>query len=129
VPTEIPVQVAIFEDDKRSAQILQRLIESYGYQVAVVISTLETALETIPKLQQQGITLALIDGNLSEYDFSCQDGEIIAQKIRNQAPAIKTIGIASDRELDNVDANAPKSEGPASLRQAIKVMLTEPSQT
>lgn len=121
---ENPVRIAIFEDHEPSAKILKRLMESCGYQVAIVISTLDASLEAIPKLQQQGVTLALIDGNLSEDDLSGQDGEIIAKEIRKQAPTIKTIGIASDRNLENVDANALKSEGHATLRQTIEAVLT-----
>lgn len=100
-------RVFVAEDDSTWQRLIKQLLNDAGHKVILKAPTLAQALKSIDQFQKLGIQVAVIDGNLSEDDSSGYDGRLLAKKIKELAPQVKTIGM-SGLTVDGVDINIGK---------------------
>jgi CheY-like chemotaxis protein len=93
-------KIFFVEDDPMTQKYFPPILEDEGHQVVLQARTLQQALSAIEsgKLEKAQITLAIVDGNLTENDSSCSDGYHVAKAIREKCPTIKIVAFtgASD---------------------------------
>lgn len=79
-----PEKAKIFhvEDSDTEASNVKYFLEEDGHTVAVRVKTLDAALSEIPNLGEEGITTAIVDGNLVSGVSTGEDGRKVADEIR-----------------------------------------------
>lgn len=102
-------KVFIAEDDRDWLSTIRGLLEDDGHSVVASATTKRAALRAISKLEELGVQIATIDGNLDDpADASGADGQEILAAIRREAPDVKTIGL-STKPILGVDVDLRKS--------------------
>jgi hypothetical protein len=76
-------------------------------------------LAKIPELGKKGINVAVVDGNLTEWEDDGIDGETIAKEIKAKHPNIVVIGHALEKHIKAADINCTKYEGSSKLADVI----------
>jgi CheY-like chemotaxis protein len=116
-----PEKAVVFfvEDDDDSREVSTEFLEMSGHHVVDTARSLEEALTKIPNLDKKGVNVALVDGNLSEWDTSGRDGERVAKEIKNQHPNIVVIGHALSEPIAAADVNCTKFEGSSKLAETV----------
>lgn len=89
-------RVFVAEDDTDYQGMIKELLEEDGHSVVATAQSLPEAMDTIKKLQDLGVDVAVIDGNLNELDTDGSDGQSVLQAIRKQAPGVKTVGMSGN---------------------------------
>jgi CheY-like chemotaxis protein len=102
------IKVAIFEDDKTYQDILKMILEEMGVSVVLLAATMDEAVAAIPTLEKKGVTHVFLDGNLSP-GTSGEDGVRLNEKIKQQAPAVLTVGLSAN-DQPYVDVPLGKTE-------------------
>lgn len=115
----LEARVFIVEDDPDSSALAQQFLTRNGHTVVDTASSLPEALAKIPGLGEQGIDVAIVDGNLSDEDTSGQDGETVAKAIKNQHPGITVIGHSASKPIRAAHLNCTKLEGGFKLAEAV----------
>lgn len=101
-------KVFIAEDDRYWRRVLKRELKRGGHNVLLVASTLLEAIDKIKKFREEGIQVAVIDGNLNPDNLGGgRDGEMLAEAIHALEPEVKIIGMSS-HNIKNVDQNVLK---------------------
>jgi len=100
-------KVFIAEDDEDYQKYARKILEGAGHTVVATATTLPEALKIVAKLEELGINVAAIDGNLRPNSVGGYDGQTILKAIKEQAPNVKTVGISS-LKIPGADANAGK---------------------
>jgi CheY-like chemotaxis protein len=111
--------VFIVEDNKPLRETFEALLPFDGHKVVVSASTMKEALEAIDHLEELGVQVAIVDGNLSEDDFSCADGVEISEAIRAHSPATKIIHNSSKEFGGPCDVDFRKGQNPQLKGQSI----------
>ena len=116
-----PEKASIFyvEDDEDSFAVTNEFLEMSGHHVTVKATSLKDALAKIPMLTENGVNVAIVDGNLSFGDESGQDGERVALEIKKHNKSITVIGHALSKPINNADVNSTKHEGSMSLAEVV----------
>lgn len=102
---ETPLQVLIVEDDHNTIERLSKLLESFGWVIASVLTTYKDALTGIKagevpnsngtgKVSLNTIDMAFLDGNLSKGAEWGYEGAHIAEALQTMAPTIIRIGFS-----------------------------------
>lgn len=108
--------VCIINDSPGTIRATRFLLEISGHRVVATATTLEEAHAVIPTLENLGVQVVLVDGNLSPNDTSGQDGALIAQEIRRRALTVTTIGVSASGHVVGVDINFdPRKSDPQNL--------------
>lgn len=117
-----PESARIFwvEDDDDYRRTRTEFLEREGHIVVEVASSFDEAVEKIPSLQEKGINVAIVDGNLDPGENSGREGETIAKKIKSEHPSITVIGNSFEKPIGGVDINCPKVEGIKELVSKVK---------
>lgn len=76
------------EDSSMVRRSLKRLLEDLGHQVVIEAETLEDALANIKTARDLGVRVAIVDGNLSPHDLSCNDGRVLSAALKEAIPNI-----------------------------------------
>lgn len=101
-------RVFLVEDDKIGVVNTRWfLTENGGHTIVAEASSLEEALNLIPHLEEKGVNVAVVDGNLSLNDSSGRDGATVAEEIRKRAPNIKIVAYSGEKQ-DYGDVYVPK---------------------
>ena len=89
----MPEKAKVFlVEDARELMVMAEIeLEEHGHAVPVKARTLKHALKLVPRLRNFDVSVAVLDGNLSEDDATGEDGRQIANAIREQHPDIKII--------------------------------------
>ena len=87
----------IVDDDEITRINVRSYLKKGGHQVVVEASNLGVALEAVRGLESQGVTVAVLDGNLSLGQSTGRDGGLIATAIRRAFPSIKIISLSLGR--------------------------------
>lgn len=91
-------KVYLIEDDLDVAIDAREDLERSGHKVIEYARTLETARERLPFAIEKGMTVAVVDGNLTNGPGNdCSDGKEIAALIRDVAPRTKIIAFTRSR--------------------------------
>ncbi len=90
--------VFLVEDDKSFRGYARRFIEGAGHKIVVEVDTFQGALEAISSVKALGVNVAVVDGNLTEEDFSGDDGSRIAAVLREEIPGIKIISFSGNKQ-------------------------------
>ncbi len=101
--------VFISEDDDLFQEMAIKAIEASSHKVVVVASTLNEALDGIEKAKQEGVNVAVVDGNLTEDDYSGYDGRKISTELRQQIPRIKIVSFSGNKQSYG-DVHVDKSD-------------------
>lgn len=99
--------VFLVEDDFLDTWRTGEYLKMGGHSVKLQASTLEEALALVPKLKEEGINVAVIDGNLSRGKEDGIDGERVVEAIKKQAPNVVTI-VYSRGSYGYGDRSVPK---------------------
>lgn len=109
--SELPKRIAIFEDEPASIINVRRVCAKYGWELVATATTMEEAEALVPQLEQLGVLLALVDGNLSEDEWDAHEGAHIVEQIKTSAPGVQTIGFSGDKgKPDGVDFQLGKEK-------------------
>jgi len=100
-------RVFVVEDDPTTAWRTKGYLEKGGHSVELQATTLKEALDLIPRLEQEGVNVAVVDGNLSKGGEDGADGKEVVTAIREQVPGIKII-VYSGGNYDYGDRFVPK---------------------
>ena len=102
--------VFVAEDDVDWQGDYARWLPRAGHKVVATATSLVKASEVIPTLAEQGIQVAIVDGNLGLSQWG-EDGAIIVERLRAEVPGIKIVGATGSPEgVAGVDINIRKSE-------------------
>ncbi len=79
-----PVEANIFfvDDNKAALKSGSKLLEALGLHVVETAETLEEAHRKIGELDKKGVSVVILDGNLTEGDISMRDGKKLAAEIK-----------------------------------------------
>lgn len=102
-------RVFVAEDDAEWRERINRLLVRSGHEVVMTAETRQQAMEAVKRLQELGVQVATIDGNLRKFDSSGDDGQAILSAIREQAPNVKTVGFSA-LGVRGADANVDKGD-------------------
>jgi DNA-binding NtrC family response regulator len=116
-----PEKAKIFfvEDDVDSREDCAEYLKSAGHTIVETATTIEEAMNKIPTLDQKGINIAIVDGNLSKDSYDGSEGEFIAEEIKKQHPNIVVIGHSLKKPLNNADVNSIKMENNEKLVEVV----------
>ncbi|MDO8620867.1 MAG: response regulator [Candidatus Levybacteria bacterium] len=89
-------KVFVAEDNEFWQKIIKRSLADKGHEVVLSATNLEDALAATSKLVKLGVQVAIIDGNLNDYEANGHDGQIVLAAIRKAAPQVKTIGLSGN---------------------------------
>jgi len=89
-------KVFVTEDDERFQKIIKRYLEEAGHSVIATATNLDQALAMVDQLEQLGVDVAVLDGNLDKDDVSGYDGRTVLEAIREKTPRVKTIGMSGN---------------------------------
>lgn len=95
------------EDDPDFLDTIKIVTENKGHSVPLTATTLEDALKAIQGLFQEGIQIAVLDGNLQKGVKTGSDGCQMIAAIREAAPDVKIIGM-SGQSMEGVDIDLGK---------------------
>jgi len=87
-------RVFVAEDNERWQSMIQDLLEDEGHSVILSAGNLEEAMAAVERLNELGVQVATLDGNLNEHDTSGYDGQSVLNAIRAKAPKVKTVGLS-----------------------------------
>ena len=102
-------RVFVVEDDPEWQELIGLLLSNAGHQVVLRATTKQDALTAVQGLKMADIQIATIDGNLSERGKGEEDGRAVLEAIREHAPYVKTIGLATF-EIPGADVNLRKKD-------------------
>lgn len=103
-------KVFVAEDDKSWQELIKEILVDEGHEVVSLATNLQDALAAIERLEELDVQVAIIDGNLTNYDTSGHDGQTVLKAIRETASKVKTIGLSGnnvhgvDKDLGKVNA-------------------------
>lgn len=100
-------KVFVAEDDPSVQQIIKTILSRGGHEVILQAQTLSEALGSIKQLEELGIQVAIIDGNLTPGDTSGSDGHQLATAIKQLTPHVKTVGMSA-LQVHGVDIDLGK---------------------
>ncbi len=112
--------VFVAEDSASWQSTYKRVLPAAGHQVVATATSLPQAAEVIPTLGEQGVQVAIVDGNLGLSQWG-EDGAIVVERLRAEVPGIKIVGVTSDPDgVKGADVNIRKSEiDPTKLNETI----------
>lgn len=90
-------KVFIAEDSNSYQELVKVFLEEAGHTVALSATTIEEALACVDRLEELGIDVAVLDGNLSENEYRGYEGQMIRTAIRDKAPNVKIIGMSGNK--------------------------------
>ncbi len=102
-------RVFIAEDNKNFLDIIQEYLEEAGHSVVLKANTLTDALAGVDNLEKLGIDVAVLDGNLDEWETKGYDGQEVLRAIRATAPRVRTIGMSGNK-FPNADIDLGKDK-------------------
>lgn len=101
-------KVFVVEDDSTWQKMIREMLEDAGHQVVATATTKKEALTLVEKLEELGVQVATIDGNLTQWDASGVDGQTVLDAIRTNAPEVKIIGLSGGK-VRGADVNLGKA--------------------
>lgn len=107
------------EDNASTRETIKEFLELHGHTVIDSAGSLQDALDKIPYLNEHGIQVAIVDGNLSPDDSSGRDGELVAGKIKERYPGVIVIGNSLRDDVKGADINSPKVDGASKLASIV----------
>lgn len=113
------------EDSVDYRETAVELLAQAGHTVVRTANTLDESKKAVPHLEEDGIQIAIIDGNLTP-GGSGKDGPAIISYINYLHPKIVTIGNSTLDRVDGADFQSPKRFGARGLLEAI-VKATYPA--
>lgn|GEM_PF-1528755 len=116
--------VFVADDDVDQQGDYVRWLPRGGHRVVATATSLIEAGEVIPTLGEQGVQVAIVDGNLGKGPLASsdgRDGRMIVEQIRKLYPEIKIVGATTAPEgVAGADVNIRKSEmSPARLNETV----------
>lgn len=110
-------RVFVAEDDPDHQDTIRERLERDGHSVVLSARTRNEALSAVNKLKELKVQVATIDGNLSPWEESGQDGKDLIAAIRKVAPDVVTIDMSLSGGL-----NADITVGKGNARTLSKVI-------
>lgn len=101
--------VFLAEDYPSMRRMAREIIEDAGHQVMAEVARIDDLSSAVERAKEKGVTVAVVDGNLSENDTSGSDGRQIAETLRKEIPGIKIVSF-SGQSQDYGDIHIDKSD-------------------
>jgi len=114
-----PKKVFLVEDEKSIREVTREFLEMEGNEVVLEAGSLEEALEKIKEVVQKGVSVAIIDGSLTPHGTSTNDGRMVAERLRKEAPEVKIISFST---LDSDWGDANLGKGSISFQQLARLV-------
>lgn len=89
-------RVFVAEDDSTWQDMIKEFLEMSGHSVVASARSLPEAMSAVKRLQDLHVDVAVIDGNLNEFDSDGHDGQSVLRAIREHAPRVRTIGMSGN---------------------------------
>lgn len=89
-------RILLTEDSESLRIVVARRLGQAGHEVIFQAGDFETAIEGTKQAKEMGVTVAVLDGNLSADDISCSDGLEVAAALRKQVPEVKIVAYTSE---------------------------------
>lgn len=89
-------KVFVAEDDSSWQEIIEEYLTEAGHTVVAKATTRDQALSTVSQLKKLGVDVAIIDGNLNDYESEGYDGQAVLRAIKDKAPNVKTVGMSGN---------------------------------
>lgn len=102
-------RVFIAEDNEDFLDIIQEYLEEADHSVVLKASTLTDALAGVNNLEKLGVDIAVLDGNLDEWETKGYDGQEVLRVIRATAPNVRTISMSGNK-FPNADIDLGKDK-------------------
>ncbi len=102
----MPPEAKIFlvEDDEASRGYIRDVLESGGHRVVAEAKSLKEALASVAAVRDLRVQVAVLDGNLTPGDSSCDDGRKLAAALRAGVPGIRILANSNSENADYGDA-------------------------
>jgi len=88
-------KVFIAEDDDGFREMVIERLEEGEHKVVAFAKTFKEAKELAPRLEELGVQVAILDGNLSPNETEGREGQTILRIIKEKSPRVKTVGISA----------------------------------
>ena len=88
-------RVFVAEDNKAYQKIIQEYLEEAGHSVVLRATTYRDAIDGIKTLENLGVDVAILDGNLTRGEDSGDEGQLMLRAIRAVAPRVRTVGMSA----------------------------------
>ena len=116
---EEKAKVFLAEDDQDLIMLEKIWIEKSGHEVILMASSLAEALENIEKAKEEGVNVAVIDGDLGT---GPNDGFRVTKALREAIPGIGVVSF-SVNELEWGDFNPRKPKEVTNLGEIVAKAL------
>lgn len=94
--------IFLAEDDSEKVADIRQILRGSGHRVLIMADNRRQAIGLAERLQPGLVQIALIDSNLSS-NLNGQDAEDIIQRIHEQDPEVKIIGISYVDRVESAD--------------------------
>ena len=100
-------KVFVVEDNLRWQDSIRLELENGGHEVVLTATLKKDAIEKAKGLEELGVQITTLDGNLNKFDLSGKDAQEILKVLREHAPSVKVIGF-SGGGIKGVDVDLGK---------------------
>lgn len=101
--------VAIFEDNPSFLEEYRWYMKDGGHSVVGVATNMSEAVGLVPRLDELGVEVVLLDGNLSPDMDDGSEGRLLARGIKSRNPDIKIVGVSMAGTVEGADFNVSKT--------------------
>ena len=91
-------RIFYLEDDPDSKRLLQGQLIKACHEVVLESETFEEALQKISRIEEIGVNVVILDGNLGPWSRDCRDGILINAEIKKHHPTLTVIANSTSAE-------------------------------
>lgn len=109
----------LIEDDPEDARRAFDALKSAGHESVQYAGNFQDAIKRIRYAKENGMTIAIVDGNLDHHQGDCEDGRKIAELIRKKAPNVTIIAYSRSAEKTANFGDIYVNKNPTLLANAV----------
>lgn len=91
-------RVFLAEDYLQMRKMARKIIEDAGHQVMAEVARIGDLPLAVERAKEKAVSVAVVDGNLSEDDTSGSDGWLIYETLKREIPGIKIISFSGQSQ-------------------------------
>lgn len=108
----IEAKIVIMNDHPAHVRATSAFLDAFGHTVVGITTTVAESLALVPRLEEIGTQVVLLDGNFTKGDISGTDGRIIAQAIRQNSPEVRIVGYSASGFVEGAHINFDRRRNP-----------------
>lgn len=122
-------RIFLAEDDPQVGPLTVRFLERAGHVVVFQAEDKEAALKGVQTACKLGVTVGVLDANLTKDDYTCNDGRALATALRKAVSGIKIVSFSSlDTDYGDIKVSKQTQEGYNPYAELVKAVTTIPPQ-